>query len=132
VGFGGWGIGWLRRGCAAPADSSSAIYVYRLFHIYIYTYVYIVRVASASPRPVRVRERSPQIWAPFLMTGQVLSQQKSSKNTLKRAFFELFADTGAKERGPNLGASLTRLSRHRSWSRYLVLGALFWAFIAKS
>jgi len=47
-------------------------------------------------------------------------------------FFELFADTGAKERGPKLGPSLTRLSQPRSWSRYPVLGAISLAFIAKS
>ena len=29
-------------------------------------------------------------------------------------FFELFADTGAKERGPELGPSLTRVSSRRS------------------
>ena len=58
----------------------------------------------------RIRWRSPQIRTPFLVTLHVLSQQKSSKNTLKRAFFELFADTGPKERGPDLGASLIRVA----------------------
>ena len=41
-----------------------------------------------------------------------------------RAFLELFADIGAKKRGPELAGSLIRLSRPRSWSRYLVLSTL--------
>ena len=53
---------------------------------------------------------------------------KSSKNTRsgreKRMFFELFADTGAKKRGPELAGSLIRLSRRRSWSHRVVRGAI--------
>ena len=45
---------------------------------------------------------------------------KSSKNTRfgreKRMLFELFADTGANERGPELAGSLIKASHGRSWN----------------
>ena len=34
----------------------------------------------------------------------------------KRMFFELFADTGAKKRGPELAGSLIKVFQARSWS----------------
>jgi len=40
---------------------------------------------------------------------------KSSKKYRKRMFVELFADTGAKERRPELGGSLTKPSKGLSW-----------------
>ena len=40
-------------------------------------------------------------------------------------FFELFADTGAKERGPELGPFLTKLSPCGGRSRLLSVGAIF-------
>ena len=46
---------------------------------------------------------------------------KSSKTTRfgrkKRVFFELFADTGAKERGPDLEGSLIKPSKVLAWCR---------------
>ena len=45
-----------------------------------------------------------------------LFQQRAQRTYRKRMFFEFFADTGVKERGPELGASLTRVYGHRFWS----------------
>ena len=47
---------------------------------------------------------------------QHLCQQRAQRTCVSGMFFELFADIGAKERGPELGPSLTKTGRVLFWS----------------
>jgi len=87
-------------------------------------------LVAAWPRKAR-REfhwRTSQFWTLFLE----LCQQRAQKARKKRAFLELFVDTGAKKRGPEMGASLTGVFQVRSWSHWCGLGAIWCEGVAES
>jgi len=88
------------------------------------------------PKPTRgplwgfVRE-SPRSGPLFGDLTRAKSAKELTEHLETRVLSALWLTQVLKERGPNLGASLIRVSTGRSWSHCVVLGAILWVSMAK-